>query len=52
MEARQLEIYWNLIEVVQALDQLIKKRPSSHIVPKKQTHTKEGEHLEQLSKEN
>ena len=52
MEARQLQIYQRLIKVAQALDQLIKKVPSSHIEPKKETHTKEGEQQEELDKEN
>ena len=52
VEARQIEIYQRLIEVAQALDQLIKKTPSSHIELEKETLTKEGEQMEQLGKEN
>ena len=41
-----------LIEVAQALYNLIKKKGSSSIELEKENHTKEGEHLEQLGKEN
>ena len=52
LEVRQFEIYQKFIEVAQALDQLIKKTPSLHIEPDTKTHTKEGEHLGQLGKQN
>ena len=52
MEARKLEIYQRLIEVAQALDELIKKTPRSHLELKKKNQTKEKNHLKQVGKEN
>ena len=52
MEARQLEIYQRLVELAQVLDQLIKKKPSTHKELEKETHTREGEQMKQMGKEN
>ena len=59
VEARQLEMYQRFIEAAQALDQQIKRTSSLHPEPQKETleteketHTNEGEQMENFGREN